>query len=197
MLMGWLMAIFLGFVQGVTEFLPVSSSGHLALLQSFGLEDQHDRHIFFDVMLHMGTLVAVFIVYWKDIVEMIRAVISLFTGGRRDREDDPVSPSKARLAMMLIIATLPLALAIPFRHSIAALGNRMWFVGLMLLITGAVLYFSDRLAPGRRTEKNMTLGNAAMIGLIQVIAVMPGISRSGLTITAGLMGGLDRPSVRR
>ncbi|MCL2567894.1 MAG: undecaprenyl-diphosphate phosphatase [Oscillospiraceae bacterium] len=191
--MTWFMAIFLGIVQGVTEFLPVSSSGHLALLQSFGLEDHHDRHLFFDTMLHMGTLVAVFVVYWRDITDMIRATISLFTGrGSREEDPNPVSPSKARLAMMLIIATLPLALAIPFLSTIRALGNRMWFIGLMLLITGGVLYFSDRLAQGRKTERNMTLGSAAMIGLIQVIAIMPGLSRSGFTITAGIMGGLDR-----
>jgi len=185
------MAIFLGFVQGVTEFLPISSSGHLALFQSFGLEDPHDRHLFFDVLLHMGTLVAVCVVYRKDIVEMIRAVLSLFTG-RRGGEDSPVSPSKARLAFMIIIATLPLAIVIPFRHSIEALGNRMWFVGLMLLLTGGFLYYSDKLVAGLRTEKNMTVKNALTVGLLQVIATLPGISRSGITITGGLMSGLDR-----
>ncbi|MCL2562517.1 MAG: undecaprenyl-diphosphate phosphatase [Oscillospiraceae bacterium] len=190
--MSWLMAIFMGLVQGVTEFLPVSSSGHLALLQSFGLEDIHDRHLFFDVLLHMGTLVAVCVAYRKDLVEMLRAVISLFTGGRGGGAGQSVSPSKGRLAFMLIIATLPLALVIPFRHAIEALGNRMWFVGIMLLITGGILYFSDKLVPGKRTEKNMALKNAVVIGLSQAIAVMPGISRSGTTITAGMMGGLDR-----
>ena len=189
--MTWLMAIFLGFVQGVTEFLPISSSGHLALFQSFGMEDPHDRHMFFDAMLHMGTLVAVCIAYRKDLVEMLRAVISLFTG-RRGGEDNPVSPSKARLAFMLIIATLPMALLLPFWRDVEALGNRMWFVGLMLLFTGGILYYSDKLVPGRRTEKNMTIKNAVAIGLLQVVASLPGISRSGMTITGGLMGGLDR-----
>jgi len=186
------MAIFLGFVQGVTEFLPVSSSGHLALFQSFGLEDIHDRHLFFDVLLHMGTLVAVCVAYRQDIAEMWRATMSIFTGGRRGGEDHPVSPSKARLAMMIILATLPLVLVLPFRNAIEALGNRMWFVGIMLLITGGILYFSDRLAQGRRTEKNMTVPNALVIGLSQVIAIVPGISRSGTTITTGMMVGLDR-----
>jgi len=189
--MTWFMAIFLGFVQGVTEFLPVSSSGHLALFQSFGMEDHHDRHLFFDVLLHMGTLVAVFIVYRRDIVEMFRAVLSLFTG-RGGREEHPVSPSKLRLAFMLAIATLPLVLGLPFRHAIGALGNRTWFVGLMLLITGGILYFSDKLVQGRKTEKNMTVTNAAIVGLFQTMALFPGLSRSGLTITGGLMSGLDR-----
>lgn len=186
------MAIFMGLVQGVTEFLPVSSSGHLALLQSFGLEDIHDRHLFFDVLLHMGTLVAVCVAYWKDIVEMCRAVLSLFTGGRSREEGHPASSSKTRLALMLVIATLPLALIIPFRHAIEALGNRMWFVGLMLLITGGILFCSDRLVPGKRTEKNMTIKNALVVGLIQMVAVFPGLSRSGFTITGGLMSGFDR-----
>jgi len=190
--MSWLMAIFMGFVQGVTEFLPVSSSGHLALLQSFGLEDIHDRHLFFDVLLHMGTLVAVFIVYRKDIREMWRATLGLFTGNR-GTIDDPVRPSKARLAFMIIIGTLPLALALPFRHMIESLGNRMWFVGLMLLITGGLLFYSDKLKKGKRTEKNMTIGNALTVGLLQgTIGVLPGISRSGITITGGMMSGMDR-----
>ena len=190
--MTWLMAIFMGIVQGVTEFLPVSSSGHLALLQSFGLEDIHDRHLFFDVLLHMGTLVAVCVVYRRDIVEMVRAMIGLFTG-RRGAEEQQPETSKARLALMIIIGTLPLVLAIPFIGMVEALGNRTWFVGLMLLITGGFLFYSDKLAKGRRTEKNMTVKNAAVVGLLQAtVGLLPGISRSGITITGGMMTGLDR-----
>ena len=156
------------------------------------MENPHDRHLFFDTLLHLGTLVAVCIAYRKDIAEMIRAVVSIFTGRRDGGEHSSVSPSKARLAFMIILATLPLALALPLQSSIEALGNRMWFVGLMLLLTGGILYYSDRLAQGRRTEKNMTVKNAVTIGLAQLIAIVPGISRSGTTITAGMMNGLDR-----
>jgi len=191
--MSWFMAILMGFVQGLTEFIPVSSSGHLALLQSFGLENIHDRHIFFDVMLHMGTLVAVIVVYRRDIIEMIRATLSLFRGNRGGSGAHPIEPSKARLAFMLILATLPLAIAIPFVRIVGALGNHMWFVGLMLLVTGGFLYYSDKLEIGRRTEKNMTIKDAGVIGLLQAtVGVLPGISRSGITITGGLMTGLDR-----
>jgi len=186
------MAIFLGLVQGVTEFLPVSSSGHLALLQSFfGVEDIHERHLFFDVLLHMGTLVAVCIAYRKDIVDMVRAVLALFSGRGR-REGHPVSPSKSRLAFMLIIATLPLALVLPFYDINRNMGLHTWFVGLMLIITGTFLFFSDRLVQGRRDEKKMTVKNALSIGFLQAIGTIPGISRSGITITGGLMAGLDR-----
>jgi len=97
-----------------------------------------------------------------------------------------------RLAFMLVIATLPLALAIPLRSQIGALGNHIWFVGLMLLLTGGILYYSDRLVQGRRTEKNMTVQNAVVVGLLQLVAIMPGVSRSGITITGGLMSGFDR-----
>jgi len=93
---------------------------------------------------------------------------------------------------MIIVATLPLALAIPFQSAIGGLGNRLWFVGLMLLLTGGILYYSDKLAQGRRAEKNMTVTNAVTIGLAQLIAIVPGISRSGTTITAGMMNGFDR-----
>ena len=187
--MSWLMAIILGFIQGVTEFIPVSSSGHLAIFQAFGLENIHDRHLFFDVLLHMGTLVAVCVVYRRDMIEMWRAFSSLIMPSKRNQN---VSPEKGRLAFLLVVATLPLILVFPFRHMIEQLGNRLWFVGLMLLITGGILFFSDRLVPGRRTEKNMTLGSAIVIGLSQCLAALPGISRSGTTIATGMMGGLDR-----
>ena len=190
--MSWFMAIFLGFVQGVTEFLPISSSGHLALFQSFGLEDPHDRFLFFDTLLHMGTLVAVCIAFRQDIAEIFHAVLAFFRGRGRVEEARHASPAKARLAFMIVIATLPLVLLFPFRNAVEALGNSILFVGIMLLITGSILYFSDRLVPGKRTESNMTVKNALAVGLLQVIAVLPGISRSGTTITGGLMVGLDR-----
>jgi len=142
----------------------------------------------------MGTLVAVCVVYRRDIADMFRAVISLFTGrGGGEYGAYEVKPSKARLAFMLIIGTLPLILAIPLVGMVEAAGSHMWFVGLMLLVTGGILYYSDRLAKGRRTEKNMTIKDAATVGLLQAtLGLLPGISRSGITITGGLMTGLDR-----
>lgn len=188
--MSWFVAIFLGFVQGVTEFVPVSSSGHLAIFQNLGMVNIHERHLFFDVLLHMGTLVAIYIVYRKDIHEMIRAVIAMIVPAKKG--DAPVERLKGRLAFMLLIATAPLVLIIPFRNLIEALGHQIWFVGIMLLVTGGILYFSDKLAKGKRDEKSMTVKNAVAIGLFQCIATIPGISRSGTTITGGLMAGFDR-----
>jgi len=187
------MAIFLGFVQGLTEFLPISSSGHLALFQAFGLENVEERHLFFDVLLHMGTLVAVCIAYRHELRDMCKGVLALLKPGQRgNAEDDPTAPGKVRLAFLLILATLPMVLMLPFRHTIEALGNRIWFVGIMLLVTGGFLYFADRLVQGKRTERNMTVMGALFVGLSQAIGIMPGLSRSGITITAGLMAGLDR-----
>jgi len=194
--MSFLMAIFLGIVQGITEFLPISSSGHLAIFQNFGLEDPHDRHLFFDTLLHLGTLIAVFIVYRKDIADMWRATLSLVRGrGQREvhgTDERRVPQSKARLALMIIIATLPLVFILPLRRQVEFLGSQTWFVGLMLLVTGGILFLSDKLVKGYRDEKNMTAKNAIVIGFFQLFAIMPGISRSGTTITGGMLTGLDR-----
>ena len=193
--MTWLLAIFLGLIQGLTEFLPVSSSGHLAILQNFfGVaEDLEERHNFFDVLLHLGTLGAVCVVYRKDLKEMFRAMLFIFSGGRRGGgEEGRIEPSKARLAFMIIIATFPLILVLPFRGIIESLGTRTLFVGVMLLITGGFLYFSDKLVQGRKEEKKMTVKDALTVGLLQCVGTIPGISRSGITITGGLFTGLDR-----
>ena len=193
--MTWLLAIFLGLIQGLTEFLPVSSSGHLAILQNlFGVaEDLEERHNFFDVLLHLGTLGAVCVVYRKDMKEMFRAMVFLFSGGKRGGgEEGRIEYPKARLAFMIILATLPLILVLPFRGIIESLGARTWFVGIMLLITGTFLYFSDRLAQGRKEERRMTVKDAVTVGLMQCVGTIPGISRSGITITGGIFTGLDR-----
>ena len=193
--MSWFEAIFLGLVQGLTEFLPISSSGHLAIFQNvFGMQDLHaEPNLFFDVLLHLGTLVAVCIVYRKDLTEMVRAATFLFSGGKRGGgTEGRIEYSKARLAFMIVLATLPLVLILPFRSTIANLGTQTWFVGLMLIITGTFLYFSDKLTLGRKDEKRMTVKDALVIGFLQVVGTIPGISRSGITITGGMFTGLDR-----
>ena len=192
--MSWFEAIFLGFIQGVTEFLPISSSGHLAIFQNiFGMQDLHaDENRFYDVLLHLGTLVAVFVVYRKDLREMTRAMLFLFSGGRRGGGEEPIDPGRARLAFMIIVATLTLVIVLPFHSIIQSLGTRTWFVGLMLLITGTFLYFSGRLTPGRKDEKKMTVKDSLTVGLLQCVGTIPGISRSGITITGGIFTGLER-----
>lgn len=190
--MSILMAIFLGIVQGVTEFLPVSSSGHLAIFQNlFNMENIEESHLFFDVLLHLGTLVSVCIVYRKEIMEMIHAVISMFTNRKRGGAEE-TSGSMGRLAIMIIVATLPLIVIIFLKDYIERLTSSTLFVGVALLITGAILYSSDKLAVGKKSEKNMTVIDAIIVGVSQAIACVPGLSRSGVTITTGIATGFSR-----
>lgn len=193
--MNFLTAIILGLVQGFAEFLPISSSGHLSLFQHFfGLQTAEGSNLFFDVLLHLGTLVAVFIYYWEDIRDM---VVEFFTmcmelAGKRSSRPKAQAISARRLVLLIIVGTLPLFLILPFKSKIETLYDNTWFVGFALLVTGCVLFLSDRLAKGKKTERNATLVDVALVGLAQAFATVPGLSRSGSTIAAGMMLGFDR-----
>ena len=193
--MSILNAIILGLVQGIAEFLPISSSGHLSVLQNlFHMSTTEEGHLFFDVMLHFGTLISIFIVYWNDIVQMVRELIWFFqgkgirTGKGSDRRPLPM----ARFVLMIIFATLPLILVFPIKDKVEQLYYHTFAIGLFFLLTGCILFISDRMPQGKRTERNMTVKDALIIGLCQCVATIPGISRSGSTITAGMARGLDR-----
>ena len=185
-------AILLGLVQGVTEFFPVSSSGHLAILSNlFGLTTPEDGHLFFDVLLHCGTLLALLLVYWKDFRSMgveTLALMGLGPEGQLARKHRP----GARLLVMLLIGTLPLALVLPIRVPVRALVNHSLFIGLALILSGCLLYVADRMRPGDKTVAGMTLLDALLIGLCQCVTVIPGLSRPGTTLTAGIAVGLER-----
>lgn len=190
--MTYLMAIILGLVQGVAEFLPISSSGHLTLLQHFfGLEEVDNLY---NILLHFATLMAVCVVYWRDIIDMIteffRGVAALF-GGRGSREKDGIPPAR-RLVLLVILGTLPLFLILPIEGSVEGLGGNPVFVACMLLITGCILFFSDRMAKGKKTERTASVKDALLVGLAQGCATIPGLSRSGCTISAGMALGFDR-----
>ncbi len=188
--MTYLMSVILGFVQGVAEFLPISSSGHLSLLQTwFGLEEPDNL---FNVLLHFATLIAVCVVYWRDIVDMIaeffRGVGALCS---RKGNSGPVPPAR-RLVMMVILGTLPLILVLPIEDKVESLGSSNIFVGIALLVTGAILFVSDRMARGRKNARTATVTDALLVGCAQAVAVIPGLSRSGCTISAGMALGFDR-----
>lgn len=189
--MEYLSAAFMGLLQGVTEFLPVSSSGHLSLFQNFFNGQAPDA--LFNVLLHFATLLAVCVVYRADIAAMIaeffRGVAALV---RRDGGSGPVPPAR-RLVLMVILGTLPLVVVLPFKSKVEALGASTLFIGFALLVTGLLLFASDRLKPGRKDERTMTVADALLIGCAQALAVVPGLSRSGTTISAGTARGLDRP----
>lgn len=186
-------AILLGIVQGVAEFLPISSSGHLAILQNLFVLSAGEEHMFFDVLLHLGTLISICVCYWGDIVAMVREVFIVLRGGRR-ADGTPVQSNlgAARLFLMIVVGTLPLFLVLPINDSVEQLYYITPFIGVALLLTGCMLFVSDRMAPGKRTEKNMRFRDALIIGLCQCVATIPGLSRSGTTITAGIATGLDR-----
>ena len=191
--MGFLSSIFLGLVQGIAEFLPISSSGHLSLFQHFfGLTE---AGLFFDVLLHLGTLIAIFVYYWRDIVNLVKAFLRLVTGifskkkkGARKGRKDP----GARMILMLIVATLPLFVILPIKDKVESLYSNTIFVGCALIVTGCILFFSDRMAKGKKTVRSATLLDALLVGVGQAVAVVPGLSRSGTTISAGMLRGFSR-----
>lgn len=191
--MGFLSSIFLGLVQGIAEFLPISSSGHLSLFQHFfGLTE---AGLFFDVLLHLGTLIAIFVYYWRDIVNLVKAFLRLVTGifskkkkGARKGRKDP----GARMILMLIVATLPLFVILPIKDKVESLYSNTIFVGCALIVTGCILFFSDRMAKGKKTVRSATLLDALLVGVGQALAVVPGLSRSGTTISAGMLRGFSR-----
>lgn len=196
------MALILGAVQGVTEFLPISSSGHLTLVQHFfpgsGLQEPDNL---FNILLHFATLIAVVVVYWKDVSDMVleffRGIGALF--GIRSKSEEAAAaidrthvPPARRLVLLVILGTLPLFLVLPFEDKIEALGSHPAFVSCALIATGFILFFSDRMAKGRKTERTATVTDALLVGLAQGCATVPGLSRSGCTISAGMALGLDR-----
>ncbi len=188
-------AAILGLVQGVAEFLPISSSGHLALLENImggaGLMEL-DNSALFNIMLHLATLLAVLAVYWRDVCAMFFELGSmgsdLIHGRGLGIHDRPAR----KMIYMLILATLPLFLIVPFNDAIESLNNIPWFIGAALILTGTLLYISDRLPKGEKNVKTMTAVDALVIGLAQGLATMPGLSRSGTTIAAGMGRGLKR-----
>ena len=185
-------AILLGLVQGIAEFLPISSSGHLSILNNlFHMTTADEGHLFFDVLLHMGTLVSVCVVYWDDIVHMFWEVLALAGAGPMGGQRQAHYPG-ARLFLLIVAATLPLFLILPVNDMLEGLYYNSIFIGVMLILTGCMLYISDKMAQGKKTERNMSFLDALLIGVCQCVATVPGLSRSGTTITAGLATGLRR-----
>lgn len=191
--MSYISAIVQGLIQGFTEFLPVSSSGHLSLFQYFTGQSS-ESSVLFSVLLHFGTLLAVAIAFWPTIWELILEVFSflkdLFTG-RVFR----VKPNaKRRMLFMLFLSCLPL-LVIPFvQDQITSLSSddSILAEGIGFLVTALLLTLADHVVKGSKTAKNQTATDALVIGMAQACATLPGISRSGSTICSGLLMGLSR-----
>ncbi len=188
----YMKAIILGLIQGLAEFLPISSSGHLALLQYFfGIEG--DSVLIFTVLLHMGTLVAVFVAYWKDIVELVKelgaTIKDICTGkGLQVNKNET-----RRLGVMIIVATIPTAIiGLLFNDLFESFYASLIAIGCGLLITGTLLFLAQRVGASRKHVMEMNYRNAVFIGVMQGIAITPGISRSGSTLFGGLLTQLNR-----
>ena len=161
-------AIFLGLLQGFTEFLPVSSSGHLAVAQNFFGFDS-SQSVSFTVLLHLGTLAAVCIMYRRDVWMLLKGFFTLvgkLCTGRLRRE---------RLFLLLALATLPLLPAVFLEEYVESLSAVSWAVGVLLLLNGAILCVSDKLASGTESLETAGPGKALLVGVVQMFAIFPGL----------------------
>ncbi|QJD59630.1 undecaprenyl-diphosphate phosphatase [Pseudomonas sp. gcc21] len=186
--MDWLQVIVLAIVQGVTEFLPVSSSAHLILVPV--LTDWEDQGLAFDVALHLGSLSAVLIYFRRDIMGMTTS----WTRSLATRQLD----ADARLAWAVILGTIPVGLAgLAFKDTIETVLRSPLYIAAGLIVFGLLLSWVDWRHKGQRTEHQMNWKDVAVIGLFQAVALFPGTSRSGITMTAGLLMGLSREASAR
>ena len=190
--MGYIEAIILGLVQGLSEFLPISSSGHLALLENL-FEIKEDSVIFFAVLLHIGTLVSIFIVYREDIYALIKELFLLFkdifTGKGLRIEERPIR----KLGIMIIVSSIPTAImGLLFSDYIDRIFGSLTVISICWIITGFILLFSEKLNNNKKEIEGMKYRNAIFVGICQGLAIMPGISRSGSTIVGSLVTGLKR-----
>lgn len=175
--MNLIQAILLGIVQGATEFLPISSSGHLVLFQK--ILGVAEPTLTFDIVVHLGTLVAVFAVFWKDILSLLRRPFQ-------------------RMTLLLIAGTIPTGIiGIVFKDFFEELFASGRTLGIEFLITGSVLFFAENLSRGYKDVEETSLLDAAFVGLMQGAAILPAVSRSGLTISGALFRNMDRDFAAR
>lgn len=197
--MNLIQAILMGVVQGLSEFLPISSSGHLVFTSNFykvakGIEiaQQSNQEVFLDIMLHLGTLIAVLIFFRKDILSICKALFEALKSRKLENCD-------AKIGLYIIVGTIiTVAMALPMEKFAEKLVYSPAIVGILLVITGVVLLVSEYMNKSLKNLKNeITLKKSILIAIAQGLAVLPGFSRSGWTIAAGLFSGLDRTTAAR
>ena len=204
--MSLLQAILMGIIQGLTEFLPVSSSGHLAIFKIlFGVDT--DTGLLFDVLLHIGTLAAICIVYYKDVLKMIVEGIGIirdcfinlirFIGNKTGKTDEHylriVNSSYRKLVVLIIVSTIPTGIIGVVGKDVVEMASEILLIpGICLILTAVLLFIADHTRDGEKLPKSVTYTNAFGVGIAQGIATLPGLSRSGTTITACLLSGFNR-----
>lgn len=183
-------SIILGIIQGLTEFLPISSSGHILILPALlGWEDPGAA---FTAVIQLGTEAAVLIYFRRDLWDIARTWLASLRRPELRRD------LNARMGWYLIIATIPISiLGLAFQDQIETAARNLWIVGSMLIIFGLILGLADRIGSRERTVGQLSFRDGALIGLAQSLALIPGVSRSGATISAGLFLGLDRRAAAR
>lgn len=186
-----LQGIILGLLQGIAEFLPISSSGHLALMQKFF--NIQEGNLFFTEMLHFGTFLSIFVVYFKDIMLIIIEFINFFIRGFKTK-NFVIRNRYQKLAFMILIASVPTAIiGLSFEDFFNSLySGSIIPIGISFIITGVLLWIGDKGKYKNKDIREMTSKDSLIIGTMQGIAIVPGISRSGTTIVASLIRGLDR-----
>lgn len=188
--MNWLYAALLGLVQGLTEFLPISSSAHLRIVGE--IMPGGDPGAAFTAISQLGTELAVIVFFWRDIVRIIKAWFLALLG--KIPRNDP----EARLGWWIIVGSLPIGvLGLLFQDQIETTFRSLWIVATMLILFGIILAVADALGRQRKELSEMTVSQGLLFGLFQALALIPGVSRSGGTITGGLAMGFTRPAAAR
>ena len=186
-------AILLGIVEGVTEFLPVSSTGHLTITERLlGFRVDAADITAFTAIIQVGAVAAVIIYFWDDLWGILRSLLGGLTNAERRSERD------FRYGLAVAVGSIPIAIVgLAFRHQIEGPLRSLWVVGTALIVWSGVLWVADRTARQERGEDDFTMPDALAMGITQCVALIPGVSRSGATIAAGLFRGLDRVTVTR
>jgi undecaprenyl-diphosphatase len=206
-----LQSLVLGIVQGLTEFLPISSTAHLVLTPYFFFRHEPPASHTFDVALHVGTLLALLLYFWRDFAGMatawLRSLGRLSEHARVRREEDSAPPklsTNARLAWLVILGCIPAAIVgALFNDQVEALADprqnprALAIIGGSMIIVGLLMWGVERIALFKRDQTKMNAADALLIGVAQAIALVPGVSRSGATMTAGLLAGLTREAAAR
>ena len=188
-------AIFLGIIQGLTEFLPVSSSGHLVLFSH--LLNVQEPSLVFEVIVHVGTLLAVLVAFRAEVRLLFISFLKIVSQPKKAKKFVQTDQG-CRLLWGIILGTIPAVVAaLFFKDAIEQLFTSSLFVGFMLIVTGSLLYFTERHQSRKKNLEHLSVLDSLLIGSGQAVAILPGISRSGTTIAVGLLRGLDRESSAR
>jgi undecaprenyl-diphosphatase len=183
-------AIVLGVVQGLTEFLPISSTAHLRIVPA--LAGWKDPGTAFTAVVQLGTVVAVVVYFWREIIQIVAAWF------RGIRDTSVRGTLEYRLGWYVIFATIPIGiLGLIFQHQIDHGARNLWLIASTEIVLGLVLLLAERVGKRNRTEEEIGVRDGLVVGLAQCASLVPGVSRSGSTITAGLFVGLDRPAAAR